>query len=260
MRINIIKMLNCAGSGHPGGSLSCCDILSSLYFGGSFNFDPNDPKSKMRDRFILSKGHCAPALYALLSHIGWIEESELANLRKQGSILQGHPDCTKVPGIEVSTGSLGQGLSIGCGLAHALKLDYDKDAPNVFVLMGDGEIQEGQVWEAALFAKHYNLNNLIAIVDNNELQIDGNVLDVAGLDAIALKFASFGFKTLECDGHDIDALKEIYKVALIQDKPVCILAHTIKGKGVSFMENQAGWHGVAPNDEQAFQALSELGV
>lgn len=262
MRIEIIKMLNKAGSGHPGGSLSAVEILASLYFGGVMQYNENDPQDPSRDRFILSKGHAAPVLYAALAEVGYIPTEELASLRKLHSRLQGHPDSKKVPGVEVSTGSLGQGLSIAAGLALALKLDAEKaqaDPQRVFTLLGDGEIEEGQVWEAAMFAAHYDLDNLIAIVDNNNLQIDGDVRDVAGLVDISAKFKAFGWQTIEVDGNDVDAVLTALKAAvLLEGAPVCIVAHTIKGKGISFMENQAGWHGKAPNDEQAAQALAEL--
>ena len=199
-------------------------------------------------------------LYAALAEIGYIPEEELGTLRKLHSRLQGHPDSKKVPGVEVSTGSLGQGLSISAGLALGLKLNAAGAQPHkVFTLMGDGEIEEGQVWEAAMFAAHYKLDNLVAIVDNNELQIDGNVKTVAGLQNIAAKFKAFGWQTMEVDGNDVDAVLTALKAAtLIEDVPVCIVAHTVKGKGVSFMENQAGWHGKAPNAEQVAQALAEL--
>ena len=262
MRVNIIKMLAEAGSGHPGGSLSAADIVAALYFGGQFDYDENDPENPERDRFILSKGHAAPVLYAVLAEIGYIPEEELMTLRKLHSRLQGHPDSKKLPGVEVSTGSLGQGLSIAAGLALGLRLDAAaaKRAPHkVFTLMGDGEIEEGQVWEAAMFAAHYKLDNLIAIVDNNNLQIDGDVRDVAGLSDIPAKFKAFGWQTVEVDGNDVNAvLTALQAATLIEGAPVCIVAHTVKGKGVSFMENQAGWHGKAPNAEQAAQALAEL--
>lgn len=262
MRVEIIKMLNKAGSGHPGGSLSAVEILASLYFGGVMQYNENDPQDPSRDRFILSKGHAAPVLYAALAEVGYIPVEELASLRKLHSRLQGHPDSKKVPGVEVSTGSLGQGLSISAGLALALKLDAEREQSEprrVFTLLGDGEIEEGQVWEAAMFAAHYDLDNLVAIVDNNNLQIDGDVRDVAGLIDISAKFKAFGWQTIEVDGNDVSAVLTALKAAvLLEDAPVCIVAHTVKGKGVSFMENQAGWHGKAPNDEQTAQALAEL--
>lgn len=262
MRVNIIKMLAEAGSGHPGGSLSAADIVAALYFGGVMNVNPSDPAAPDRDRFILCKGHAAPVLYAALAEVGYIPEEELLTLRKLNSRLQGHPDSRKLPGVEVSTGSLGQGLSIAAGLALGLKLnarcDGSTEPQAVFALLGDGEIQEGQVWEAALFAPHYQLDNLIAIVDNNNLQIDGDVREVIGLTDIAAKFRAFGWETAEVDGHSVPALLDVLAVAKQAHTPMCIVAHTVKGKGVSFMENQAGWHGKAPNAEQAAQALAEL--
>ena len=260
MRVNIIKMLHEAGSGHPGGSLSAADIVATLYFGGVMNVNPEDPADPARDRFILCKGHAAPVLYAALAEIGYIPEEELMTLRKLHSRLQGHPDSKKLPGVEVCTGSLGQGLSIAAGLALGLKLNAAGERPQtVYALMGDGEIEEGQVWEAAMFAPHYELGNLVAIVDNNNLQIDGDVRDVVGLQDIPAKFKAFGWEVIEVSGHDVTALLEAFAAAkAVKGKPVCIVASTTKGKGVSFMENQAGWHGKAPNDEQAAQAIAEL--
>ena len=262
MRKNIIKMLKEAGSGHPGGSLSAADIVASLYFGGVMNYSEADPQHPERDYFILSKGHAAPVLYAALVELGYVPEDELLTLRKLHSRLQGHPDSKKLPGVEVSTGSLGQGLSIAAGVALGVRIDQQRDGGpkrRVFTLLGDGEIEEGQVWEAAMFAAHYHLDNLVAIVDNNNLQIDGDVRDVAGLDNISSKFKSFGWQTIEVDGHDVGAVVTALKTATLLDgSPVCIVAHTVKGKGVSFMENQAGWHGKAPNEEQAKEALAEL--
>ena len=262
MRKNIIKMLKEAGSGHPGGSLSAADIVASLYFGGVMNYSEADPQHPERDYFILSKGHAAPVLYAALAELGYVPEDELLTLRKLHSRLQGHPDSKKLPGVEVSTGSLGQGLSIAAGVALGVRIDQQRDGGpkrRVFTLLGDGEIEEGQVWEAAMFAAHYHLDHLVAIVDNNNLQIDGDVRDVAGLDNISSKFKSFGWQTIEVDGHDVGAVVTALKTATLLDgSPVCIVAHTVKGKGVSFMENQAGWHGKAPNEEQAKEALAEL--
>ena len=262
MRKNIIKMLKEAGSGHPGGSLSAADIVASLYFGGVMNYSEADPQHPERDYFILSKGHAAPVLYAALAELGYVPEDELLTLRKLHSRLQGHPDSKKLPGVEVSTGSLGQGLSIAAGVALGVRIDQQRDGGpkrRVFTLLGDGEVEEGQVWEAAMFAAHYHLDNLVAIVDNNNLQIDGDVRDVAGLDNISSKFKSFGWQTIEVDGHDVGAVVTALKTATLLDgSPVCIVAHTVKGKGVSFMENQAGWHGKAPNEEQAKEALAEL--
>lgn len=263
MRTNIIKMLHQAGSGHPGGSLSAADIVAALYFGGVMKYSEGDPNDPERDYFILSKGHAAPVLYAVLAELGIIEESELSTLRKMHSRLQGHPDSKKLPGVEVSTGSLGQGLSIASGLALGARINAQKNNSEksyVFTLLGDGELEEGEVWEAAMFAAHYKLDNLVAIVDNNNLQIDGDVRDVAGLDDISAKFKSFGWQTIDVDGHNVNAIITALNAAkLIDGKPVCIIASTVKGKGVSFMENQAGWHGKAPNDEQAKEALAELG-
>lgn len=260
MRVNIIKMLHEAGSGHPGGSLSAADIVATLYFGGVMNVNPDDPSDPSRDRFILCKGHAAPVLYAALAELGYIPEEELLTLRKLHSRLQGHPDSKKLPGVEACTGSLGQGLSIAAGLALGLRLNAGGAAPQrVYALMGDGEIEEGQVWEAAMFAAHYGLDNLVAIVDNNNLQIDGDVREVVGLRAIPEKFRAFGWEVLEVDGHDVEALLEAFATAQgASGKPVCIVASTVKGKGVSFMENQAGWHGKAPNDEEYAIAMNEL--
>lgn len=258
MRKNIIEMLHEAGSGHPGGSLSCIDILSALYFGGVMEYDPEDPKAESRDRFILAKGHAAPALYATLAQVGYIPVEELKTLRKLGTRLQGHPDSNLCPGVEVSTGSLGQGLSIAAGLAAGLKLEGKPQ--RVFTVMGDGECQEGQVWEAATFAAHQKLGNLIAIVDVNGLQIDGHVEDVCASGSVAGKFAAFGWEVHEVNGHDMDQLCEVLGALKASEtpQPKCVIAHTIKGKGVSFMEDQAGWHGKAPNDEETERALAEL--
>lgn len=267
MRVDIVKMLAAAGSGHPGGSLSAAEIVAALYFGGVMRHSADDAHDPLRDRFILSKGHAAPVLYAALAEAGYFPKDELATLRKLHSRLQGHPDSKKLPGVEVSTGSLGQGLSICCGLALGLRLGAHEQGehvlpPRVFTLMGDGEIEEGQVWEAAMFAAHYGLDNLVAIVDHNSLQIDGDVYAVGGLDDIVAKFAAFGWQTIEVeDGNDAAGVLRALSAACAlrgKGKPVVIVAHTVKGKGVSFMENQAGWHGKAPNAEQAAEALAEL--
>ena len=258
MRKDIIRMLAEAGSGHPGGSLSCIDALTALYFGGVLQHNPENPGDPGRDRFILSKGHAAPALYAVLARAGYISVDELVTLRKLGSRLQGHPDSNLVPGVEVGTGSLGQGLSIAAGLAAGLRIDGGNQA--VFTVLGDGECQEGQVWEAATFAAHQSLDNLIAIVDANGLQIDGVTTDVCQVGDLGDKFAAFGWDVSRVDGHDIDALVALFS-ALKADRsgrPHAVVMATVKGKGVSFMENQAGWHGKAPNAEQAAQALAEL--
>lgn len=258
MRRDIVTMLTEAGSGHPGGSLSATEIIATLYFGGILRHDAANPADEQRDRFILSKGHCCPALYAALAQDGYFPAEWLHSLRKMGSHLQGHPDMRKCPGVEVSTGSLGQGLSIGCGLA--LGLGGSAEDPSVFVLMGDGELQEGQVWEAAMFAAHKRLANLVAIVDNNNLQIDGHLDDVVALGDIAAKFASFGWHAIECaDGNDPEQVHAaLAEAKAYAEGPAVVVAHTVKGKGVSFMEDQAGWHGKAPNAEQLAQALSEI--
>ena len=258
MRADIVRRIAEAGSGHPGGSLSCADILAALYFGGVLEHDPENPEWEGRDRFILAKGHAAPALYAALAQAGYIPREELATLRKLGSRLQGHPDSNQVPGVEVSTGSLGQGLSIAAGAAAGLRLD---GAPQtVFALLGDGECQEGQVWEAAMFAAHRKLDNLVAIVDRNGLQIDGRTCDVCDPGDLGAKFAAFGWDVDEVDGHDLDALVAVLGAAKAgrDGRPHAVIARTVKGKGVPFMENEAGWHGKAPNAEQAAEALAAL--
>lgn len=258
MRIDIVHMIAQAGSGHPGGSLSCADILTALYFGGVLVHDPARPQLASRDRFILAKGHAAPALYAVLAQAGYFPHAELDSLRRLGSRLQGHPDSNQLPGVEVSTGSLGQGLSIAAGAAAGLALDGGGQA--VFTLLGDGECQEGQVWEAAMFAAHRSLDNLVAVVDRNGLQIDGCTADVCDPGDLGTKFAAFGWDVREVDGHDMPQLVEALCAAKADRSgaPHMLIAHTVKGKGVSFMENEAGWHGKAPNDDQLAQALSEL--
>ena len=258
LRVDIVRMIAEAGSGHPGGSLSCIDILTSLYFGGVMKHDPENPKMEGRDWLFLCKGHAAPALYAALAHAGYFPVDELMSLRKLGTRLQGHPDSNMVPGVEVSTGSLGQGLSIAAGVAAGLKLDGTEGS--VFAILGDGECEEGQVWEAAMFAAHRNLDNVIAIVDNNGLQIDGKITDVCNPEDLGAKFEAFGWNVYAVDGHDIDALVELLGNLKTQrnGKPHAVIAATVKGKGVSFMENQAGWHGKAPNAEQLEAALAEL--
>ncbi len=260
MRIDIVRMITEAGSGHPGGSLSCADILCALYFGDVLVHDPAHPKDENRDRFILAKGHAAPALYAVLAHAGYFPREELMTLRKLGSRLQGHPDMNLLPGVEVSTGSLGQGLSISAGLAAGLKLKGN-DA-TVFTLLGDGECQEGQVWEAAMFAAHRKLDNLVAIVDRNGLQIDGKTSDVCDPGDLVTKFEAFGWDAEQVDGHNIEGLIEAFNAAKASrnGKPHAFIARTVKGKGVSFMEDQAGWHGKAPNGDQLKTALEDLGA
>ncbi len=257
IRKDIIKMTAEAGSGHPGGSLSCVEILVSLYF-SVMNHKPEDPEWEGRDRFVLSKGHAAPALYAVLARSGYFPLEELATLRKLNSRLQGHPHRKSLPGIEASTGSLGQGFSIAVGMALGLKSD---GRPNkVYVLLGDGEIQEGQVWEAANTASHYKLDNLIAILDHNGLQIDGHVKDVMNIYPIEKKWEAFGWDVITVDdGHDFEKLLAAFEKAKQQKgRPTIIIANTVKGKGVSFMENRAEWHGKAPTKEQAEIALREL--
>ncbi|MEG0844906.1 MAG: transketolase [Raoultibacter sp.] len=258
LRIDIVDMIARAGSGHPGGSLSCTDILAALYLGEVLHHDAANPEDDARDRFILSKGHAAPALYAALAHAGYFPREELSTLRQLGSRLQGHPDSKKLPGVEVCTGSLGQGLSIAAGLACGLRLEGN-DA-RVFTLLGDGECQEGQVWEAAMFAAHQHLGNLVAIIDHNGLQIDGCVSDVCSPEDIGVKFSAFGWEVASCDGHDMAAVVAALSAAREQKtgKPYVVIAETVKGKGVSFMEDKAGWHGKAPKPEEAAAARAEL--
>lgn len=256
IRIEIIEQVYNANSGHPGGSLSCADILAVLYF-NQMNIDPENPNAKERDRFVLSKGHCAPALYATLARKGYFDKELLKGFRKVESNLQGHPDMKKVPGVDMSTGSLGQGLSAAVGMAIGSKMEHE--GYRVYCLLGDGELEEGQVWEAAMSASKNKLDNLCAIVDYNTLQIDGNVEEVAGLKDIKEKFESFGFNVIEVNGHDIEALIHAFNSAKHQkDMPSVIIARTIKGKGVSFMEGKAEWHGKAPNQEQYEEAINEL--
>lgn len=257
IRINIIEMTGNAGSGHPGGSLSSADIIAALYFGNVLRVRPEEPDWPDRDRFILSKGHAAPVLYAALAQREFFPKSLLPTLRQLGSPLQGHPDCRKVPGVEVSTGSLGQGLSMAVGMALAGKLD--KKDYRVWALLGDGECQEGQVWEAAMAGSHYDLDNLTAIVDHNRLQIDGRIEDVMSPEPLAGKFEAFGWKVFSVDGHNPEELLEVFnQVSSLGKKPAAVIAETVKGKGVSFMENRAQWHGNAPTPEQVEKALKEL--
>ena len=257
VRIDIIRQIHYAGSGHPGGSLSAADIITYLYF-AEMNIDPQDPHKAGRDRFVLSKGHAAPALYAALAEKGYFPKETLLTLRQAGSILQGHPDRKKVPGVDMSTGSLGQGISAAVGMALANKID--ENGARVYSVLGDGELQEGMVWEAAMAAAHYGLSNLTIFVDHNGLQIDGRNEDVITVAPIAEKFESFGWDVQKIDGHDFEQIAAAVENAkAVSDKPQAIIAETIKGKGVSFMENEAGWHGKAPNDEQAEQAVTELG-
>ena len=245
-----------AKSGHPGGSLSAADIFTYLYF-KEMNVKPEQPDWEDRDRFVLSKGHCCPSLYATLALKGFFDWNELTSLCHVGAMLQGHPDMKGTPGIDMSTGSLGQGISAACGMALAAKLD-NKDY-RTYTVLGDGEVEEGQVWEAAMFASHNKLDNLVVIVDQNGLQIDGTVEEVAGIEPLDKKFESFGFEVIKIDGHDFEQIASaLDKAKTVKGKPTAILAKTIKGKGVSFMENQVGWHGSAPNKEQYEQATAEL--
>lgn len=257
IRKGIVTAVHSAKSGHPGGSLSAADMYTFLYFEQMKNIDPADPQKADRDRFVLSKGHTAPGLYSTLAHRGYFPVEELTTLRKLGSRLQGHPCMNETPGVDMSSGSLGQGLSVAVGMALSAKLS-NKDY-RVYSLLGDGEIQEGQIWEAAMFAGANKLSNLTVIVDNNGLQIDGRVADVCSVYPIADKFKAFNFNTVEIDGHDFDQIRAAFKAAEADtEKPTAIIMKTLKGKGVSFMEDQAGWHGKAPNDEEFEQAIKEL--
>ncbi len=255
IRMGIVEGVYNAKSGHPGGSLSMADIMAYLYF-KKMNINPENPKDETRDRFVLSKGHAAPVLYSTLANRGFFDVDSLKTLRKVGSFLQGHPDMNKIPGVDMSSGSLGQGISAAVGMALSGKhFGYDY---KVYTMLGDGEIQEGQVWEAAMFAAHKKLNNLTVIVDNNNLQIDGTVEDVNSPYPIVEKFESFGFEVVEIDGNDFMQIEAAFAKVGTFDKPYAIIAKTVKGKGVSFMENQVGWHGVAPNEEQYNTAMAEL--
>ena len=256
VRKGAITAVHSAKSGHPGGSLSAADIYTYLYF-EEMNVDPKDPKKADRDRFVLSKGHTAPGYYATLANKGFFPVEDLTTLRKVGSYLQGHPDMKHIPGVDMSSGSLGQGISAAVGMAISAKLN---DAPyRVYTLLGDGEIQEGQVWEAAMLAGHRKLDNLVVIVDNNNLQIDGTVEEVNSPYPIDKKFEAFNFHVINIDGHDFDAIDAAFKEAReVKGQPTAIIAKTVKGKGVSFMENQVSWHGSAPNDEQYAVAMADL--
>ena len=258
MRAHIVAMLAEAGSGHPGGSLSATDIIATLYF-SHMNVDPKNPDWEDRDRFVLGKGHAAPALYAALALRGFFPEEDLLTVRKIGSHLQGHPCMNTTPGVDMSTGSLGQGLSVANGMALAGRID-GKDY-RVYAVMGDGELQEGQVWEAAMSAAHYRLDRLIAFVDHNNLQIDGTNDEVMGVRPIDEKFRAFGWDVQVIDGHDLEAIDAAIEAAKVcEGRPHAIVCETIKGKGVSFMEGEVDWHGVAPTAEQANQALAEIGA
>jgi len=256
IRMGIITAVASAGSGHPGGSLSLADILTYLYF-REMRIDPKNPKDPDRDRFVLSKGHCTPGLYSTLAHRGFFPVEELTGFRQTKSHLEGHPNMDKVPGVDMSTGSLGQGISAAVGMALAGKID--KKDYRVYVAMGDGELEEGQVWEAFMAAAHYKLDNLTVFVDYNGLQIDGKITDVMNPEPIADKFIAFGWNVIEINAHDFDQIEEaVNRAKATKEKPTMILAHSIKGKGVSYMENQVSWHGTAPKKEQADQALAEL--
>ena len=256
VRMGVIEGVFNAKSGHPGGSLSVADILTYLYF-DHMNVDPKNPKDENRDRFVLSKGHTAPALYAVLANKGFFPVSEIKNLRKPGAMLQGHPSMNRTPGVDMSTGSLGQGISTAVGMALAGKID--KNDYRVYTVLGDGEIEEGQVWEAAMFAAAKGLDNLCAVVDNNNLQIDGSIAEVNSPYPIPEKFRAFGWNVIEIYGHSFDEIDAAFKAAAeFKGKPTAIIAKTVKGKGVSFMEDQCSWHGTAPNAEQYEQAMNEL--
>lgn len=257
IRVDIIEQVHSAKSGHPGGSLSVADIMTYLYF-KEMNVDPKAPDMADRDRLVLSKGHTCPALYAALAEKGYFDVSLLKTFRKMGSILQGHPDMKNIPGVDMSSGSLGQGISTACGMALAAK--FDKKDYRVYSILGDGEIEEGQVWEAFMFAAHYKLDNLCAIIDRNGLQIDGKCADVMSTEPLEEKMSAFGFNVINADAHDFDSLDSAFAAAkACSGKPSVIIADSVKGKGVSFMENMVSWHGTAPNDEQYEQAIKDLG-
>ena len=257
IRVGIIDAVYSAKSGHPGGSLSIADVLAYLYF-EELNIDPKNPDWEGRDRMVLSKGHCAPGLYSALAHRGYFPVEDLKTFRKTSSYLQGHPDMKHTPGVDMTSGSLGQGASTSCGMALANKID--NTSVRVYAILGDGEIEEGQVWEAAMFAGHYRLSNLCWLVDYNGLQIDGPVAEVMNSAPIPEKFHAFKWNVVECDAHDFDSIEAAYKAArACTDRPTVIISHSIKGKGVSYMENSVAWHGAAPNAEQYEQAMKDLG-
>ena len=256
VRMGVVEGVHSAKSGHPGGSLSICDVLTYLYF-AKMHVDPKNPKMEDRDRFVLSKGHCAPGLYSVLAERGFFDKEELKSLRHTGALLQGHPDMKHIPGVDMTTGSLGQGISAACGMAISGKLG--EKSYKVYAVLGDGESEEGQVWEAAMFAAHYKLDNLIVILDNNGLQIDGKVSDVISPEPFDTKFAAFGWHVITINAHDFDEIEKAFDEAeKISGQPVVIIQKSTKGKGVSFMENSVGWHGKAPNDEEYKQAMEEL--
>lgn len=257
IRTDIVNMIHLAGSGHPGGSLSATELMAVLYFDDVIRVDPKNPDSPERDYFILSKGHCAPVLYSVLCRRGFFGEEHLSTLRHLGSILQGHPHAKLVPGLDCSSGSLGQGLSIANGIAMGCR--KQKRENRVYCLLGDGELQEGQVWEAAMTAAHHRLFNVCAMIDNNHVQLDGFTRDIKEVEPVADKWRAFGWNVIEIDGHDLFAVRSAFRQAMEnKDLPTAIVAETIKGKGVSFMENKAQWHGLAPDKGQLEQALAEI--
>ena len=257
IRRHIVTMIGAAKSGHPGGSLSAVELLVSLYFGGHLRHDSKNPQWKERDRFILSKGHACPVLYSVMAEAGYCPVDKLNTFRQMGSIYQGHPDRRFFPALEASTGSLGQGLSVALGMGLAARLD--KSPSRTYVVLGDGEIQEGQIWEAAMFGAFHKMDNVCAIVDYNKIQLDGWVKDIMSLEPLADKWRSFGWHVIEADGHDLAKVDAAFtEAAATKGKPTCFLAHTVKGKGVSFMENNPKWHGTAPNDDELAAALKEL--
>ncbi len=257
IRRHIVSMVGAAKSGHPGGSLSAVELLVSLYFGGHLRHDPKNPGWKERDRFILSKGHACPVLYAVMAESGYCPVDQLNTLRQMGSIYQGHPDRRFMPVLEASTGSLGVGLSVALGMGLAARLD--KSPSRTYVVLGDGEIQEGQIWEAAMFGSFHKMDNVCAIVDNNRIQLDGWVKDIMAVEPLAEKWRAFGWHAIEVDGLDLAKVGAAFsEAAATKGKPTCLIAHTVKGKGVSFMENNPKWHGMAPNAEELAAALKEL--
>ncbi len=258
IRVGIIEAVHSAKSGHPGGSLSIADVLAYLYFEKLRNIDPKNPGKPDRDRMILSKGHCAPGLYSALANRGYFPVEDLKTFRKTDGYLQGHPDMKHTPGVDMSSGSLGQGASVSCGMALSNKID--NTGVRIYAILGDGETEEGQVWEAAMFAAHYKLSNLCWLIDNNGLQIDGPIAEVMNPQPYVDKFTAFGWNVVECDAHDFDSIEAAYTAAEnCKDKPTVIISHSIKGKGVSYMENSVSWHGAAPNDEQYEIAMKDLG-
>ena len=257
IRRDIIEMVSAAGSGHPGGSLSAVEILTTLYFGGAMKHDPANPKWADRDRLVLSKGHAAPVLYSAMAEAGYLPKDKLTTLRKLGSIFQGHPDVRFIPELDASTGSLGQGVSIALGMGLASKLNGSPS--RTYCILGDGEVQEGQVWEGAMFGAFHKVDNIVVIVDNNRIQLDGFVKDIMEVEPLVDKWRAFGWHVIDVNGHDIPALQAAFaEASAVKGKPVAIIARTVKGKGVSFMENNPKFHGTAPNKEETALALKEL--